>query len=228
MSCRNKLGWYELIPIISFFTLGGRCKNCKTRISIAYPLVELSVGIVFTALSINLMDLLLINTLSFFATYAYYAAGFSLLIVIAAYDLRHKIIPDALSFIFCILAFFGLFFFYPGAGSYGWHAHFPSLLEFMSGVIIGSPFAFFWLISSGTWMGLGDAKLALGLGWFLGFSIALSAVVVAFWTGAIIGIFLIIFSKKYRMKSELPFAIYLVFGAFISFILNLHLFAAGV
>ncbi|HEY4502988.1 MAG TPA: prepilin peptidase, partial [Candidatus Paceibacterota bacterium] len=65
---------------------------------------------------------------------------------------------------------------------------------------------------------------ALGLGWFLGLSRALSGVVVAFWSGAIIGIILMIFSRKYGMRSEIPFAPFLVLGAVIAFLFELHLF----
>lgn len=73
-------------------------------------------------------------------------------------------------------------------------------------------------------MGLGDAKLALGLGWLLGLSQALSGVVLAFWSGAVIGLVLIAFTKKYGMKSEIPFAPFLVLGATIAFLFELHLF----
>ncbi len=76
-------------------------------------------------------------------------------------------------------------------------------------------------------MGLGDAKLALGLGWLLGFSRILSGVVVAFWSGAIIGFLLIVFSKKYGIKSEIPFAPFLVFGVLVAFLFELHLFPSG-
>ena len=61
-------------------------------------------------------------------------------------------------------------------------------------------------------MGLGDAKLSISLGWMLGLGMALSAIVVAFWTGAVVGIGLIIFSKKHGMKTEVPFAPFLVLG----------------
>lgn len=233
MSCQNKLRWYELIPLISFFVLRGRCGTCSTRISTTYPLVEFITGLIFALLFLKLQDVLFFSALVFTITYAYYAVMFSLLVVIAVYDLRHKIIPDMLSFVFGVLAFVGLFFFPATAGQasnnffifpvFSWHI--PSVLEFLSGVFIGLPFALFWLVSRGTWMGLGDAKLALGLGWFLGTSLAFSAVVVAFWTGAIIGLCFIIFRKGYGMKSEIPFALYLVFGAFLVFIFDLNLFA---
>ena len=159
----------------------------------------------------------------FSVTYIYYAFMFSLLLVIATYDLKHKIIPDKLSFIFGILAFIGLFLFNT-SNSFIFYPHIPSILEFLSGVLVALPFALLWLVSRGAWMGLGDPKLILGLGWLSGLGVALSGIVVAFWSGAIVGIFLIILKKGYGMKSEIPFAPYLVLGAFLAFIFDLHLF----
>lgn len=220
MVCLNKLSWYELIPVFSFLVLLGRCKNCKTKISIQYPLVELATGLIFAALFLKFQDVFFANTFIFSFTYAYYATAFVLLLIIAVYDLKHKIIPDTLALLFGILTFFGLFLF----GNYGFYPHLPSVWEFLSGLIIAAPLALFWLVSRGTWMGLGDAKLAIGLGWLLGLSRALSGVVVAFWVGAIVGLSLVIFSKKHGMKSEIPFAPYLVLGALLSFLFELHLF----
>jgi len=231
MSCQNKLQWHELIPLISFFTLKGRCRSCKTKISIQYPLVEFSTGLIFALLFFKFYALLTVGDILMFAiTYAYYVALFSLLVVIAVYDLKHKIIPDMLSFVFGALAFVGLFFFYNNDAISGFYLHIPSILEFLSGLLIASPFAVFWLISSGKWMGLGDAKLALGIGWLLGLTSALSGLVIAFWSGTIIGLALIILSKnkknglKIKMKSEIPFAPFLVLGAFLAFIFELNLF----
>jgi leader peptidase (prepilin peptidase)/N-methyltransferase len=220
MTCQNQLTWYELIPVFSFLGLGGRCRNCKVKISLQYPIVEFISGFIFAGLFLKFQDIFFFNTLVFSFTYAFYATTFSLLLVIAVYDFRHKIIPDALAFVVGILGFVGLFLF----NSYGFYPHLPSILEFLSGLFISVPFALLWLISRGTWMGLGDAKLAIGLGWLLGLSRILSGVVVAFWIGAIAGIFLVAFSKKYKMKSELPFAPYLVLGTILAFLFELHLF----
>jgi len=121
------------------------------------------------------------------------------------------------------LAFVGLFFF----SSFGFNLHIPSILELLSGLLIALPFALVWLVSKGTWMGLGDAKLAIGLGYLLGLSRALSGVVLAFWSGAIIGLILIAISKKHSMKSEIPFAPFLVLGAILAFLFELHLFPIG-
>ena len=220
MSCQSQLCWYDLIPLISFFVLVGRCRSCKSKISIAYPLVELITGIIFAGLFLKFRDVFFADTFIFAVTYAYYSTVFSLLVVIAAYDLKHKIIPDVLAFIFGLLTFCGLFLF----GAYGFFPHLPSLLEFLSGLMVALPFVALWLVSNGAWMGLGDGKLALGLGWLLGTSRVLSGVVIAFWSGAIIGIVLILFSKKHQMKSEIPFAPFLVFGTILAFLFELHLF----
>ena len=220
MSCQNKLSWYELIPVVSFLFLGGRCKNCKTIISGQYPIVETATGIIFAATFLKFQDIFFLDAINFSFTYAYYVVMFSLLLVIAVYDFKHKIIPDTLSIIFGILGFLGLFFF----SDFGFYPHMPSLLEFLSGLLIATPLALFWLVSKGSWMGLGDAKLALGLGWLLGLSRVFSGAVVAFWIGAIVGLFLVLFKKNYGMKSEIPFAPYLALGAFLAFIFELHLF----
>ena len=223
MVCQSKLYWYELIPLFSFLALRGRCRTCKTKISIQYPFVELATGFIFASLFLKFQDIFFLNVLSFSFTCAYYAVMFSILIVIAAYDLRHKIIPDILALIFSILAFLGLFLFQANIFS----SHFPTLLEFLSGLFVAFPFAFFWLISGGRWMGLGDAKLALGLGWMLGLASGLAALVLAFWSGAIIDVMLILLRRGYKMKSELPFAPFLIFGALLAFFFPLPLFLFG-
>jgi len=220
MSCGKKLNWHELVPLFSYLYLRGRCSGCKTKISKQYFWVELLTGLIFAGLFLKFQDLFLINTLTFSITMAFYATMFSILIVIAVYDLRHKIIPDSLVLTLGTLSFVGLFFF----DNFGFNIHIPSLMQFLSGILIPLPFALFWLVSRGKWMGLGDAKLAIGLGWLLGLSRALSGIVLSFWTGAIVGVILILFSKKHSIKSEVPFAPFLVLGTILAFLFELHLF----
>jgi len=220
MTCESELRFHELIPLFSFFALSGRCLSCKTKISIQYPLVELATGVLFAGLFLKFQDLFFTSTLAFAFLYAFYALLFSLLIVIATYDIKHKIIPDLLVFIFGLLAFLSIFILNPS----GIYPHWPNLWELVSGVLVSLPFALIWLLSRGTWMGLGDAKLALGLTYLLGLSRMLSAVVISFWAGAIVGLLLLIFSKSHGMKSEVPFAPFLVFGAIAAFLFELHLF----
>ena len=220
MSCQNKLSWYELIPLVSFLALGGRCRTCKTKISRMYPAVELLTGIIFLSLFLKFQELLFINFPVFLITYAYYAAVFSFLVVIAFYDLRHKIIPDFMSFGLGALTLSGLFFF----DQHGFNPHIPPFWDFLSGPLLAAPFALFWLISKGMWMGLGDAKLAVSLGWFLGLSRSFSGAAISFWIGAVFGIFLLLFSRGHSMRSEVPFAPFLALGAVLAFFFELYLF----
>ena len=159
---------------------------------------------------------------SFAASYSYYAAVFSLLIVIGAYDFRHKIIPDSMTLVLGALGLFGVFF----MRSTGLDFSLPSVLELFAPVFVAGPFAAVWYMSRGKWMGLGDAKLLVGLTWFLGLGRMLSAVVLAFWVGAAVGLFLIIFSKKHGLKSEIPFGPFLIFGAFLVFLAGVSIFPA--
>lgn len=220
MSCQSKLRWYELIPVFSFLFLKGRCGNCKSKISCQYPIVEILSGLIFLSLFFKFQDLFFFNIRVFAISYAYYATIFSLLLIITTYDVKHKVIPDILSVFFGILGFLGIFLF----NDLNFEIHLPTLLQFFAGPIISAPFAFLWLISKGAWIGLGDAKLALGMGWVLGLSMALSGIVLSFWIGAIFGILLVVFSRKYKMKSELPFVPFLVLGTLLVFFLELHLF----
>jgi leader peptidase (prepilin peptidase)/N-methyltransferase len=223
LSCRNQICWHDIIPVFSFCFLGGRCRHCKTRLSWQYPIVEFITGIVFLLLFWKFYYLFEIVPMTFAFTYGYFAAIFAILIIITFYDIRHKIIPDSLSLIFGLLSFFSVFLF----SDFILNLHVPSLNEF-SGILLSLPFAFLWFVSSGRWMGFGDAKLAIGIGLLLGFSKGLTAIMFAFWIGAIVGILLILLSKIKGMKSEMPFAPFLILGTLIVFILEITLFNLNV
>ncbi len=213
LTCRTTLHWYDLIPVFSYIFLKGRCRGCKTRISIQYPAVELLTALLFAALYSKFSLFFFISLPQFSVLFAYYAAIFALLVVVTVYDIRHKIIPDRLSLIFGILAFFGLFFI---KGSFVM-LHWPVAADFLSGLVVSVPFALLWFVSGGRWMGLGDAKLAVGLGFLLGMSNMLFATMIAFWSGAIVGLALVGFRKLAGLKSEIPFAPFLVFGTVVAF-----------
>ena len=220
MSCRTQLRFYELVPIVSFLMLRGRCKSCKTRISRQYPLVEAVAGLVSALLFLKFQAVFYVAPAVFVGTFVYFAFNFFLLLVVSVYDIRHKIIPDELSLLFGVMAFLGLFVF----NKYGFNPHLPSILEFTSGIWVALPFALLFFLSRGAWMGFGDVKLALGLGWLLGVSRGFDAVVLACWIGAIIGVSLMFGKTKYNLKSELPFAPFLVIGAFLVFVFGLNIF----
>ena len=213
MTCGDQLSWKELIPIVSFAVQKGACRNCKSKISWQYPLVEFCSGAVFVLIFIAYPPLTLVLALK---TIIYIIAT-CLLIVIAAYDIKHKIIPDSFVYSFAILSLISIAV-GGSAGTTGIAAwlHAPTLGAFIAGPLLALPFALIWLVSKGTWMGLGDAKLVLGIGWLLGVSGGVNAVILAFWIAAVVSLIWIFATyKRFKPKTEVPFGPYLIIGMYM-------------
>ncbi len=217
MNCSEKLCWYDLVPMFSFFALGGRCRHCKSKVSWQYPIVEMLSGVTFALLFFKFQTLFWESTFLFTISFAFYAALFSVLLVLSTYDLKHKIIPDPMVFAFGALSFLSVFLFQNDIFA----PHLPNIRELSVGLVAAAPFALLWFVSRGTWMGFGDAKLMLGIGWLLGATRVLGALLVSFGSGFVVGVLMLIFSKRYHLKSEIPFAPFLVLGAILAFIFNL-------
>jgi leader peptidase (prepilin peptidase) / N-methyltransferase len=224
-SCGKELRWFELIPIFSFVLQLGKCKRCKSKISFQYPLVEFLTGGIFLGIFLKFSDLLFISPSYLILLSLYFMILFSILIVILIYDLKHKVIPDDLVYTFAVLSLAGMFFDFSS-----FELSIPTLLPFLSGPILFSPFFILWLVSGGRWIGLGDGKLALGIGWFLGLSLGASAVLLSFWIGAVVSVALMLFfslksrNKRITMKSEIPFGPFLILGLLIVFFFNINIF----
>lgn len=191
LSCNKILQWYELFPLFSFLVQRGKCRKCKAKISWQYPMVELATGIFFalTAWLIGLQhEFQLIVWLVLV----------SLGIVIAVYDLRHKIIPlrplVGLGFV-SILAGFHLF----------------------GLVLVPLPFFILWVISQGRWIGFGDIEIMAVAGFLLGISGGFSAVLIGFWIACVIVLPWYGY-KKYKKKSfdhQIPMGPFLLLGMWI-------------
>ncbi len=212
-NCKHVLNWKDLFPVFSFIFLKGKCRYCKERISWQYPLVEISTAFLF--LLISSQNWPVIDT-----TFMLYIA--CVLIIIFAFDLKHYLIPDKILFpAICVSFIYRLFYF-------GLTNNFLSYL--LAALLASLFFLIIYLISKGTWMGFGDVKLAILLGLILGFPNILVGMFLAFFLGAIIGLIIIFLGKK-GLKSEVPFAPFLITGTFIAMffsqdIINwyLHLF----
>ncbi len=220
MSCGYKLRWFDLVPIVSWVLLGGKCRQCRSKISKQYPLVELSVAILFGSIFAYTGPSI---------AFVWYAIIAALLTVIFVYDMRHKIIPDELSYTFMGMAFVQTLYLLP---AHFWNS--PSVwLDLLAGPIIAAPFFLIWYFSSGRLMGFGDIKLMLGIGWFLGFGAGVSAVVLAFWIGALFSLALILVHRlkkgasRITMKQEIPFAPFLILGILIQFFWPMNLLLVG-
>lgn len=207
MSCGNTLTWKELIPLFSFLIQKGVCRKCKSKISWQYPLVEFIAGAVFALLFVMFPPL----SVSAMITTVLYLIITCLALVMVVYDIKHKIIPDQFVFVFAGMCLLTLFI---GGESF---YHLPTFWQLIAGPFLATPFAFLWIISRGKWIGLGDAKLVLGIGWLLGIGAGINAIILAFWLATVISVLWIAFVfKKYKTKMEIPFGPYLILGMYIT------------
>ncbi|OGF67758.1 hypothetical protein A3H04_00725 [Candidatus Giovannonibacteria bacterium RIFCSPLOWO2_12_FULL_43_11c] len=201
-NCGRNLSWIELIPILSFLIQRGKCRNCSSKISWQYPAGELLTGILFLAFFIKWQENFFDNT----GLLVFWFLISSFLILITLYDIKHKIIPDSFSYSFLALAFLSKFIFFE-----------INLLDLILSLLPALFLFCLWLFSKGRWMGLGDSKLMLGGGIFLGFPGSIYAVLLGFWIGALFGISLLLGSTRITIKSEIPFGPFLVLGIILAF-----------
>ncbi len=209
--CGHKLGFFDLIPIFSYLFLQGKCRYCHRRISIQYPLVEFFSGLFFL-LAFNKFFFQQIPQVAAIVNTIFAWIIFFLLLVIFLYDVKEYIIPDEAVY---SLIFISLIYHITNI-VIGQETLISFLRNFLlTGAISSSFFFFIWLISKGKWMGFGDVKLALFIGFFLGWPLTFVSLFSAFLTGAIIGLVLIGFNRK-KLSSQMPFAPFLIFGFLVS------------
>lgn len=205
-SCGKNLTWHELIPVFSFIFQGGKCKKCKGKISWQYPIIELLAGFLF----VMIFNVFPPTTVEASFTTVFYIFITCLLLIITIYDMKHKVIPDPLVYTFAVVALARLFI----APDFSFIV--PSLSLILAGPILALPFALMFWLSKGTWMGFGDAKLVLGIGWVLGILPGISAIILAFWIGAIVSVtWMYITFRKMKARYEIPFGPYLILGMYL-------------
>jgi leader peptidase (prepilin peptidase)/N-methyltransferase len=193
--CNKRIRWYDLIPVISYILLRGKCRFCKQKISIRYPLVELLNGAVCLWIySIYGMSVQLAG-LAFLA---------SALIVIAFIDYAHRIIPNRIVIVMLaagiVYVYFNPYITYRDA-----------ILGFFAASL---PLLILAVLSNGG-MGGGDIKLMAAAGVFLGWKLILLSLVFASIIGSFIGIILILL-KIIKREDPIPFGPFLSAGIFIS------------
>ena len=201
-NCFKMLRWFELVPILSFLIQKGQCRNCGAKISYQYPLIELWTGLIFVTVPYIFIPI------------------FCIYIVITIYDFKHKIIPDELVYAAILISL--VVRWWLGGSAVDWWA----------GPILFAFFASIWLLSRGRAMGFGDAKLGLSVGLLLGAIQGFSAIILAFWIGALGSLTYLLLNKtgfikkakKLTMKSEVPFAPFIVVGAWLALVFDLDIF----
>jgi leader peptidase (prepilin peptidase)/N-methyltransferase len=218
--CGALIRAYDNIPVLSYLILRGKCRGCKAKISPIYPLVELLTGLLFVA--------------------CYFAFGFSvdtlkwavfsaIMVVLVFTDLRERILPDVVNFTGFGLGLLLSFFVKPTDGTALWLSshlfQFPppdpvlSAADALIGATVGS--GLLWLVSEAYFklrgregMGLGDVKMMLMAGAFLGAKRTLLTIMAGSILGSVIGIAVILARRK-EADYELPFGTFLGAGALL-------------
>ena len=203
-NCKNKIPWYDNIPLLSFILLMGKCRLCKKPIDLQYFIVELISAISFASIyyffGLTLAALLLLILSIFF-------------IIIFFIDLKHFIIPNELTFPLMIIGFIKSFD--PNLNQ----TIFPNYINSLIGGLVG--YSIIWLIifiykkiRNKKGMGLGDAKLLAVVGFWFGW---VSVPFVIFISSAVALILIIpsILNKSRKMSSEIPFGPYIIIGCIL-------------
>lgn len=201
--CKHVLAWYDLFPVLSFLFLRGRCRYCGKKLSLQYPLIELLTGGIFLSVFV-------------FGSYALTWEGISAMllgfgvassfIVLGMIDIKYGILPDKVILFGTLLVFLNLLF-HPQA----------LLFHLLTGLCYSVFFLLIYVFTRGKGMGFGDVKLAFFLGMFLGFPHVLTAAYVAFLTGAIVAIILVLIGKRKFHGGAIPFGPFLIFGTVVGY-----------
>ena len=218
--CNHKLVWDDLIPLWSYIRLGGRCRYCRSPIPFWLPVVEVLTGSLFVLITYFFApvgsELSLINIVTLLH---YYIVG-SLLVVIFFSDLKYHLIYDSIVYtaISITLLYRLLCFFLPNVLLLA-HDEVRITHYFLSAFLSA---AFFYLLYAlgpkifhQDTMGLGDVKLAFLMGLLLGYPKVIIALYLAFLTGALVGVILIL-TKKADRRSQIAFGPFLVGATFIT------------
>lgn len=199
-ACEHRITALENIPVVSYLMLGGKCSQCKSRISIRYPLIEtISAAAAFMA--------------AFHFGVSLQAAAAMLLgwalIALTVIDLEHQLLPDDITMPFLwlgiILNMFGVF-----------TDLYSSIIGAVAGyLILWSVYMLFKLVTGKEGMGFGDFKLLAMLGAWMGWQVLPLIIILSSFVGAVVGITLILFCRHGRSE-PIPFGPYLAAAGWIA------------
>lgn len=195
--CRHPLSWLDNIPLFSYIFLRGRCRYCKEKISLQYPIVELVTGIIFLLFYIRFglsLDFILFVSVS------------SLLLIALFIDLRYMLLPDVIIIPCIILSLI-----------YGISHGFP--YNFITAGIFATMFYLLRILFKGG-LGTGDIELVIIFSLMLGFYSTLLVIIISSLIGTIYGLYLI---KKGRagMKTKIPFGPFLISSFILVSLINI-------
>ncbi len=233
-NCHNQIAWYNNIPLLSFFLLGAKCKNCRKAISSRYVLIEFLVALLFLLIWLKYaytdgprpLRLVAVSDWKLVPIYWLAAAG---LILGTFVDFEHLIIPDRVTIGGMVVGlivsalvpalhgeatFLTNSRFFPALPPLPW-----ALIKSAIGVAVG--FGILWAIALAgrLWfkreaMGFGDVKLLGAIGAFMGWQAALFTLVLSSFFGTIVGLTLIACRNR-GMRSRIPYGPYIALAALL-------------
>lgn len=212
-NCGSPIRGHDNVPILAWFWLGGRCRDCKVPISGLYPTIEALFALLAVLLFRHLVPDLGAVDLPHLAAYAWYFWLLFALVALTFIDLRHSIIPDPFS-IYSVPVGVG------GAALLGWLGYpgAPTWQQSVVGAALGGGslllvMGIYWLVRREEGMGLGDAKLLALLGSYFGFYPGTIYVLVgAAVFGALVG-GLTLLVRRQGFRTPIPFGPFLAAAA---------------
>ena len=193
MSCGYELKWYDLVPLFSYLVLGGKCRKCKERISVQYPLIEVLNGalyvIVFAKWGLSVDSLL-------------YCLLFSALIALSVIDFRTYEIPLGINGCILLLGVLQVVF------------HFALWKDYLIGFLaVSLPLYLLFQITKGRGIGGADVKLMAVCGLVIGWH----NIILAFFLGCIIGSIVHVLRMRFSgAENVLAMGPYLSLGVIIA------------
>ena len=210
LSCGYTLRWYDLIPLVSWLSLKGRCRSCHKKIGSFEPLMELGVAAFFVA-SYLFWPTLLNNPLEIMLFVTWLLAGIGLA-VLFAYDARWYLLPNSVSYTVIALGVVSVIV--RGFIREDWVTTLGNTLGAVA--VLSGIYLVLYLISKGRWIGFGDIKLGLALGLLLAdWQLALLALFTANLIGCLVVIPFMI-TKRLSRTSQVPFGPFLILGMMLA------------
>jgi leader peptidase (prepilin peptidase)/N-methyltransferase len=197
--CGRPVSWFDNIPVLSWMVLGGKCRSCKTPISVQYPIVELTTAVAFFAVAwLTPPGPQLVARLIFVC----------LLIVLFGIDLEHQLLPNVITLPGIVVGL-ALSLVAP-----------PGVVDALVGAILGAGVLYaiaagYYMVRKEEGMGMGDVKMLAMIGAFLGWQAVLLTLVLSSFSGAVIGVGLLALSGR-GMRHALPFGTFLALGALVA------------
>lgn len=196
-SCDKTIAWYDLIPVLSFFLLSGKCRHCKKTISLRYLIVEIVCGITLAGFA---------YTSGFYNPHSgALIAAVLIFLSLLFFDLYFFVLPDIITFP-AIIGFF----------AYNVLTH-TGFNPFLSGLLYALFFGMIYMVSRGRWLGFGDVKLVLLIGLIFGYPLGFMVIVGGIWIGAGVAIVLLA-SRKTALGKALPLGSFLSIAAILAII----------